>query len=142
MGRAGGSGGSRSGGASRHSTGSRSASSSRSNSSLSNRPPRSYSGGGFGSNRSGFSHNPYSPPPPPPPRPRYRPQFSTRYTSPTYLNRTTFNNYISSQLPFYGDQNHNSKHRCHHSSYGFGQDPDVLFKTGNTADIIAVFIVC
>lgn len=90
MGRAGGSGGSRSGGASRHSTGSRSASSSRSNSSLSNRPPRSYSGGGFGSNRSGFSHNPYSPPPPPPPRPRYRPHFSPRYDSPTYYNRTSY----------------------------------------------------
>lgn len=90
MGRAGGSGGSRSSGASRHSTGSRSASSSRSNSSLSNRPPRSYSGGGFGSNRSGFSHNPYSPPPPPPPRPRYRPHFSPRYDSPTYYNRTSY----------------------------------------------------
>lgn len=89
MGRAGGSGGSRSDGASRHSTGSRSASSSRSSSSLSNRPPRSYSGGGFGSNRGGFSHNPYSPPPPPPPpRPRYRPHFS--YDSPTYYNRTPY----------------------------------------------------
>lgn len=71
MGRAGGSGGSRSGGVSRHSTGSRSA-----------------SGGGFGSNRGGFSHNPYSPPPPPPPRPRYRPHFS--YDSPTYYNRTPY----------------------------------------------------
>lgn len=90
MGRAGGSGGSRSGGASRHSTGSRSTSSSRSSSSLSNRPPRSYSGGGFGSNRGGFNHNPYSPPPPPPPRPRYRPHFSTRYNSPTYYNGSSF----------------------------------------------------
>lgn len=90
MGRAGGSGGSRSGGASRHSTGSRSTSSSRSSSSLSNRPPRSYSGGGFGSNRGGFNHNPYSPPPPSPPRPRYRPHFSTRYNSPTYYNGSSF----------------------------------------------------
>lgn len=90
MGRAGGSGGSRSGGASRHSTGSRSVSSSRSSSSLSNRPSRSYSSGGFGSNRGGFSHNTYSPPPSPPPRPRYRPHFSPRYDSPTYYNRTSY----------------------------------------------------